>query len=81
LESPFYGGSNDTPLVVVESFRQNIRGLECVGLGNLIIDVVIDAVAVSVASNALLFCRFFVGVEWKVSLAWSDAWVRMGSCG
>jgi hypothetical protein len=38
----------------------------------LIIDVVLDAVAVSVASNALLLRRFFVGVEWKVSLAWSD---------
>ena len=37
-----------------------------------IIDVVIDAVAVSVASNALLFRRFFVRVEWKVSLVWSD---------
>jgi len=72
LESSFYGGSNDTPLVVVESVRQNIRGRECVGLGDLIIDVVIDAVAVSVASNALLFRRFFVRVEWEVSLAWSD---------
>ena len=35
-------------------------------------DVVLDAVAVSVASNALLLRRFFVRVEWKVSLAWSD---------
>ncbi len=72
LESSLHGGSNDTPLVVVESVRQNIRGLECVGLGDLIIDVVLDAVAVSVASNALLLRRFFVRVEWKVSLAWSD---------
>ncbi len=49
-----------------------IRGLECVGLGDLIVDAVIDAVAVSVASNALLFRRLFVGGEWKVSLAWGD---------
>jgi hypothetical protein len=41
LESPFHCGSNDTPLVVVESVRQNIRGLECVRLGDLIIDVVL----------------------------------------
>jgi hypothetical protein len=72
LESPFHGGSNDTTLIVVESVCQNIRGLECVGLGDFIIDVVIDADAVSVASNALLFRRFYVRVEWKVSLAWSD---------
>ena len=72
MERSFYGGSNDTPLVVVESVRQNIRGLECVGFGDLIIDVIIDAVAVSVASNSLLLRRFFVGGEWKVSFAWSD---------
>ncbi len=72
MESSFHGGSIDTPFVVVESVRQNIRGLECVGLGDLIVGVVLDAVAISVASNALLFRRFFVRVEWKVSLAWSD---------
>ncbi len=72
MESPFHGGSNDTPFVVVEFVRQNFRGLECVGLGDLTIDAVIDAFAVSVASNALLLRRFFVGVEWEVSLAWSD---------
>ena len=44
MESPFHGGSNDTPLVVVESVRRNIRDLECVRLGDLIIDVVIDVV-------------------------------------
>ncbi len=59
-------------LVVIEIVRLNIRGLECVCFGDLIIDVVLDAVAVSVNSNALLFRRFFVRVEWKVSLAWSD---------
>ena len=72
MESSFHGGSNDTPVVVVGSVLRFIRGLECVGLGDLIIDVVIDAFAVSVASNALLLRRFFVGVEWEVSLAWSD---------
>ncbi len=72
MESPFHGESNDTPLVVVESVRQNIRGLECVGFGDLIVDAVCDVVAVSVASNALLLRRLFVGGEWKVSLAWSD---------
>jgi hypothetical protein len=53
-------------------WRRIIRGLDCVGLGNLIVDVFIDAVAVSVASNSLLLRRFFVGGEWKVSFAWSD---------
>jgi hypothetical protein len=72
LESPFHGVSNKNPLVVVESFRRFVRGLECVGLGDLIVDVVIDAAAVSVASNASLFRRFFVVGECKVSLVWSD---------
>ncbi len=72
MESPFHDGSNDTPLVVVNFVRRFVRGLECVGLGDLIVDVVIDAVGVSVASNDLFFRRFFVGGEWKVLLAWSD---------
>ena len=72
MESPFYGGFNDTPLVVVDSVRRNIRGLECVGLGDLIIDVVIDVVVLLVASNSLLFRRLIVGGEWEVSLAWDD---------
>ncbi len=72
MESSFHGGFNKIPFVVVESVCQNIRGLECVGLGDLIIDVAIDAVVISVASNALLLRRFFVIVKWKVLLAWSD---------
>ncbi len=63
LESPFHSGFNDTPHVVVKSVRRFIRGLECVGLGDLVVDVVIDAVAVSVASNVLLLGRVFVGGE------------------
>ncbi len=61
LESPFHGGSNESPFVVVEFFCRFVRGLECVGLGDLIVGVVIDAVAFSVASIALLLGRLFVG--------------------
>ena len=73
MESPFNGGSNVIPLVVVESVRQNIRDLECVRLVGLSVDAVSDVVAASVASNnALLLHRFFVGGEWKDLLAWTD---------
>ncbi len=47
-------------------------GLECVGFVDLILDVVIDVVVLLVASNSLLFRRFFVGGDWEVSLAWDD---------
>ncbi len=72
MDSPFHGGFNDTPLVGLEFFRRFIRGLECVGFVDLILDVVIDVVVLLVASIALLFRRFFVGGEWEVSLAWDD---------
>jgi hypothetical protein len=45
----------------VEFVRRLFRGLESVGLGDLIVDVVIDAVAFSVAINPLILGRFFVG--------------------
>ena len=72
MESPFHGGANNTPFVVVKFVRRVVRCLECVGLGDLIVGVVIDVVDFSVASNPLLLGRLFVGGKWKVSLAWSD---------
>ncbi len=72
LESPFHGGSNDTPNVVVDSVCRVVRGLECVGLGDSIVGAVIDAVAFSVVSYALLLGRLFVGGKWEVLLAWRD---------
>ena len=63
LESSFHDGSNDTLLIVVEFVRRFVRGLEYVGLGDLIVDVFIDAVAVSVASNSLFLRRLLVGGE------------------
>ncbi len=72
MDSPFHGGTSDTPLVGVGFFRRFIRGLECVGFVYLILDVVIDVVVPLVASNSLLLRRLFVGGEWKVSLAWDD---------
>jgi hypothetical protein len=62
----------DTPLVGVEFFRRIIGGLECVGLGDWIVDAVIVAVALSFASNVLFLHRLFIGGEWEVSLAWDD---------
>ena len=53
MESPFHGGSKITPFVVVKFVRRFVRGLERVGLGDLIVDVVIDAVVLLVASSAV----------------------------
>ena len=72
LERSFHGGSNDIPFVLLKSVLRFIRGLECVGLGDSIVGAVIDAVAFSVVSYALLLGRLFVGGKWEVLLAWRD---------
>jgi hypothetical protein len=72
LESPFYVGFNDTPLVGVRSFRRFIRNLEYDGFVDSNIDAVIDVVVLLVASNLLLLRSLFLRDEWEVSLAWND---------
>ncbi len=72
MESPFHGGFNNTPLVVVKFVRRFVQGFECVGFGDLILDAVSDVVVLLVATDSLFLRRYFVGGKWMVSLAWSD---------
>ena len=59
LKSLFYGGSKDTIFVGVEFFSRSVRGLEYVGCGDLIVVLVLDVIAVAVASNSFLLRRPF----------------------
>jgi hypothetical protein len=68
----FYDSSNNFPFVGLEFFGRSGRGLECVGCGDLIVVLVLDAIAAPVVTNAFFLRRPFVGGKWRVSLAWDD---------
>jgi hypothetical protein len=72
LESSFHGGSNNNPVVGVGVFHRFIRHLECVGFVDLIVVLVLDVIAVAVASNSLFLRRDVVRGKWRVPLAWND---------
>ena len=73
LDSPFHGGSDDTPFVgVVVAFRGSGRDLECVGCGDLIVDAVLDVIDASVVANAFILRGPFVQGKWRVSLVGDD---------
>ena len=69
MDSPFYGVSDDSPLVCVEVISGSGRGLECVECGDLVAGLVLDVIAVDIAPNLFLLCRPFVGGKWRNSLA------------
>jgi hypothetical protein len=52
LESPFQGGSDDTPLVVVEVSSVRSRNLERVGCGDFIVAVIIVVVLTVMILNS-----------------------------